>query len=167
MTLRARVRKRCSLPPPRCLPAKLGRLMPDTRSPLFWFPEAQNRTGRINDYTELTRAHHLDFFIHYFSSKRLGLARRRFEVIDLHVGQPQGRCARYRLLQQSTSRPLTNLDHGVGVVTHWHVFELPIEQLPVKCLRLGNVRGVEFDVYKWISHQLAPFETVKGSATVG
>src|SRR6516225_5060215 len=127
------------------------RLMSKTGSCPSWLPKPQSRAGRINDDAELTRAHYLDFLLHHLGSKRLGLACRGLKVIDLHVGQPRGWRTRNWLFHQSAPRPFANPDHSVGAVTYWNVFELPIEELPVKGLGFGNVRGAEFNVHKWIS----------------
>src|SRR5207245_2912128 len=63
----------------------------------------------------------------------------------------------HHLLHHAPAGSVADVDHRVGAVVHRDVLELPVEELAVKRLRLGDIGGVEFDMHEGIGHDVAPW----------
>ena len=79
------------------------------------------------------------------------------DVVHGHIGQPGRRHRRIGVRKHPPAGALAHVDHGIGAaIRHRLVDQLPVKEPGIKFLGPGKVLGLQFNVYKWVSHAAPP-----------
>src|SRR6185503_15657196 len=126
--------------------------------PGLGLPQPQRGAGRVDDDRQPAHAHDFGDVLHYGGAQGFCLFGRRFDVVDQHIGEPERLAAGHRIFHHPAAGAVADADHRVITACGGirDVFQLPVEQLAVKALRLGDIVGFELDMHERIAHCCSP-----------